>query len=73
MKRSEVVPVPALASASALPQMIAESGPRASRRFIEFFTAHIRNNNTREVYSLNINAFLAWRANVICSPKTRPN
>jgi site-specific recombinase XerD len=29
-------------------------------RFVQFFTANIRNKNTREAYSRNINAFLAW-------------
>ena len=39
---------------------IAGAGKRASRRFVEFFTANIRNENTREAYSRAINAFLAW-------------
>jgi integrase/recombinase XerD len=43
-----------------LPALIADAGERASRRFVEFFTANIRNKNTREAYSRNINAFLAW-------------
>ena len=32
----------------------------AARRFVEFFTANISNRNTREAYSRNIGAFLAW-------------
>jgi integrase/recombinase XerD len=44
----------------ALPALIAAAGKRASRRFVEFFTANIRNKNTREAYRRNINAFLAW-------------
>ena len=45
-----------------MPALIADAGPRAARRFIQFFTANIRNRNTREAYSRNINAFLAWCA-----------
>ena len=44
----------------ALPALVAAAGPKASRRFVEFFTANIRNKNTREAYSRNINAFLVW-------------
>ena len=43
-----------------IPPLIAGAGKRASRRFVEFFTAHIRNKNTREAYGRAINAFLAW-------------
>ena len=47
-------------SGIAVPALIAAAGKRASRRFVEFFTANIRNRNTREAYSRAINAFLAW-------------
>jgi integrase/recombinase XerD len=43
-----------------MPAVIANAGERASRRFVEFFTANIRNSNTREAYSRAINAFLIW-------------
>jgi hypothetical protein len=43
----------------ALPALVAAAGPKASRRFVEFFTANIRNKNTREAYRRNITAFLA--------------
>jgi hypothetical protein len=45
----EIVPPPALVRAGleALPAIIRGRGERASRRFIEFFTATIRNRNTR--------------------------
>jgi site-specific recombinase XerD len=43
-----------------LPAMIATAGERASRRFIEFFTANIRNSNTRAAYAQAINQFLEW-------------
>jgi hypothetical protein len=47
-------------SGPALPALVAAAGERASRRFVEFFTANIRNKNTREAYRRNITAFLAW-------------
>jgi len=47
-------------SGLAVPALVAAAGEHASRRFVEFFTANIRNKNTREAYSRNINAFLAW-------------
>jgi site-specific recombinase XerD len=43
-----------------LPAIIAGEGQRASRRFLEFFTANIRNPNTRLSYMRAINPFLAW-------------
>src|SRR2546423_687325 len=33
-----------------MPALIAEAGDRTARRFIEFFTANIRNKNTRAAY-----------------------
>lgn len=33
-----------------LPALLASAGPRAAERTIEFFTAQIRNPNTREAY-----------------------
>jgi integrase/recombinase XerD len=44
----------------ALPALVADAGERASRRFVEFFTANIRNRNTREAYGRAIGGFLAW-------------
>jgi integrase/recombinase XerD len=46
--------------AMAVPAVIAATGPRASKRFIEFFTATIRNKNTRLAYARDVGAFLAW-------------
>jgi site-specific recombinase XerD len=43
-----------------LPAIIAGAGPRASKRFLEFFTANIRNPNTRLSYMRATGAFLAW-------------
>jgi site-specific recombinase XerD len=43
-----------------LPAIIAGEGQRASKRFLEFFTANIRNPNTRLSYMRATGAFLAW-------------
>jgi integrase/recombinase XerD len=43
-----------------LPVMITNAGESASRRFIEFFTANIRNKNTRMAYMRALGPFLAW-------------
>lgn len=43
-----------------LPTIIAGEGQRASKRFLEFFTANIRNPNTRLSYMRAISPFLAW-------------
>src|ERR1700730_13839663 len=53
---------PALARAGmgALPSSILSRGERASRRFIEFFTANIRNRNTRLAYADAVKQFFDW-------------
>jgi integrase/recombinase XerD len=43
-----------------LPAIIAGEGKRATKRFLEFFTANIRNKNTRLSYARAVGAFLAW-------------
>jgi site-specific recombinase XerD len=43
-----------------LPRIISESGPRAARRFIEFFTAELPNSNTRAAYARAARDFCAW-------------
>jgi site-specific recombinase XerD len=43
-----------------LPAVIADAGEKASRRFVEFFTATIRNANTRQAYARAIGDFFAW-------------
>jgi hypothetical protein len=49
----EIIAPPALVRAGLdmLPAAIAGRGERAGRRFIEFFTATIRNRNTRMAYA----------------------
>lgn len=43
-----------------LPAIITNEGDHAVRRFIEFFTATIRNGNTRRAYAKAVDDFLAW-------------
>ena len=43
-----------------VPSLIAIAGNHASYRFLEFFTAQIRNPNTRRAYYRNAQDFLAW-------------
>jgi site-specific recombinase XerD len=42
-----------------VPALVAAEGERASWRYIEFFTAHIRNPHTRRAYARACGAFLA--------------
>lgn len=43
-----------------LPVLVAASGHRARIRFLEFFTAQIRNPHTRRAYARAAAEFLAW-------------
>jgi site-specific recombinase XerD len=40
--------------------LVAAAGDRALRRFLEFFAANIRNENTRRAYVFAVKEFLAW-------------
>ncbi|WP_425395406.1 tyrosine-type recombinase/integrase [Aeoliella sp.] len=42
------------------PRLIETAGPRAKKRFFEFFTATIRNQNTRQAYARALSDFFAW-------------
>ena len=48
----------AAASAMLVPRLIADAGENANLRFLDFFTANIRNPNTRAAYA--VRAFFAW-------------
>jgi hypothetical protein len=48
------------ARAYVVPALIAAAGERASLRFLEFFTANIRNPHTRRAYSRAVGEFMAW-------------
>jgi site-specific recombinase XerD len=43
-----------------LPSIVTREGERASRRFVEFFTANIRNKNTRIAYMRALLPFFEW-------------
>src|SRR5260370_3478072 len=43
-----------------LPATIAAAGTHTSERFIEFFTANIRNRNTRMAYALAVRQSFDW-------------
>ena len=44
----------------ATPALITAAGERAQLRFLEFFTANIRNPHTRRAYAQAAQEFLAW-------------
>jgi integrase/recombinase XerD len=43
-----------------LPDIITREGERTTKRFLEFFTANIRNKNTRLSYARAVGQFLDW-------------
>src|ERR1700733_2365797 len=43
-----------------VPALIADLGEEAAWRYVEFFTANIRNANTRRAYARACNRFFAW-------------
>ncbi|MCZ8164055.1 MAG: tyrosine-type recombinase/integrase [Microcystis sp. LE19-98.1E] len=47
-------------SGSTAPALVAAAGDRASYRFLEFFTARIRNPHTRRSYGRAVGDFCAW-------------
>jgi integrase/recombinase XerD len=47
-------------SAANVPAIIERAGGQARKRFLEFFTATIRNENTRMAYARAVGAFFAW-------------
>lgn len=55
-----VVAVPGLV----LPALIARASQSAETRFVEFFTANVRNPNTRRAYARAVNEFLSWCSSV---------
>jgi site-specific recombinase XerD len=58
----QIIPPPTLVRAGLemLPAAIAAQGERAGRRFVEFFTASIRNRNTRMAYARAVKQFFDW-------------
>ncbi len=53
-------PVGLVQSEMLVPALIADAGDHAARRFLEFFAATIRNNNTRLAYYRAATRFFAW-------------
>ena len=43
-----------------VPPLVSSMGDNASRRFVEFFTARIRNKGTRRAYRLAVHRFYDW-------------
>ena len=56
MEMSQLAPV----VASRAPTLVAAAGARASYRFLEFFTAQIRNSHTRRAYARAAAEFFDW-------------
>src|SRR3954468_16352064 len=56
---SEIVARPAKGGLL-VPALIAAEGDHAARRFVEFFTANIANDNTRLAYAQAVAPFLRW-------------
>src|ERR1700731_913803 len=54
--------MPGLFLADRAPALVAAAGERASYRFFEFFTAQIRNPNTRRAYARAAVEFFDWLA-----------
>jgi len=48
------------ASSYPAPSLVAAAGDGAAYRFLEFFTAQIRNSNTRRAYMKAVGEFIAW-------------
>ncbi len=47
-------------AAGRVPAAVDRAGPKARKRFLEFFTATIRNENTRLAYARAVGAFFRW-------------
>ena len=47
-------------SGHGVPSLIADAGDQAARRYIDFFTANIRNPHTRRAYARACQQFFAW-------------
>ena len=47
-----------------VPALVSQAGERAGLRFLEFFTANIRNPNTRRAYARAASEFLTWCVDV---------
>lgn len=57
---SRLAPADGFADVGRVPALIAHAGKKARKRFLEFFTATIRNENTRLAYARAVGQFFAW-------------
>jgi hypothetical protein len=48
------------ASPAGVPALVSAAGAKATRRYVEFFTAEIRNPRTRRAYYRAVGKFFAW-------------
>lgn len=53
-------PQPLPQVAAAVPALFAAAGDKGAWRFVEFFTAEVRNPNTRRAYARAVGHFPAW-------------
>src|SRR5580658_3295385 len=53
-------PLEVAAFHAVIPTLIADAGDQAAWRYIDFFTANIRNPNTRRAYARACGTFLDW-------------
>lgn len=60
VRSSASTPSSLLHEGFAVPAIVADAGERAAMRFIEFFTANIRNSNTRRAYGRAVGDFCGW-------------
>ena len=60
LKARQALSVARVDPASALPAVVSRAGGRAEEKYVEFFTARIRNVNTRTAYLYAVNQFFAW-------------
>ena len=71
----DIVPIPSRdldrAGLENLPAMIARAGEGAAWRFVEFFTATIRNRNTRAAYAQAVAQFFAGARRAAFATSTR--
>ena len=59
-----VIDQPSPSSAAlVVPRVIADLGEHATLRFVDFFTANIRNPNTRAAYAVAMRGFFTWLSN----------
>jgi site-specific recombinase XerD len=60
LTRADAVAASSPAAAHVVPALVASLGDTASWRYVEFFTANIRNPNTRRAYARACSRFLGW-------------